>query len=87
MALRAKPLDFLRLLSDLLSQNRYQGDDEERRIQVCDKVGFAERIVCEDCLCMSKSVKVKYASTHGRMPYTSQEVGHRPKEDSYEQEQ
>lgn len=78
MALRSKPLDFLRLLSDLLYQNRYQGNDEERRVQVCDKVGFAERVVCEDRLCTSKSVRVKYANTHDRTPYTSQEVGHRP---------
>lgn len=81
MALRSKPLDFLRLLSDLLYQNRYQGDDEERRIQVCDKVGFAERVVCEDRLCKPKVSKTQVCGTHDRTPYTSQEVGHRPEED------
>ena len=53
MALRAEPLNFLRLLSDLFYQNRYQGNDEERRVQVGDEVGFAERVVREDRLCMS----------------------------------
>ena len=62
MALRAEPLKFFWLVSDLLYQNGYKGDDEERRVQVCDKVGFAERVVCEDRLCTSKSARVKYAS-------------------------
>ena len=50
MALCAKLLQFLWLVSDFPYQDRYEGDDEERRVQVCDEVGFAESVVCKDRL-------------------------------------
>jgi hypothetical protein len=59
MALCAELLQFLRLVSDLPYQDRYEGDDEERRVQVGDEVGFAERVVREDRLCKSQSAQVK----------------------------
>lgn len=53
MALRTEPLHFLRLVSDLPYQDRYEGDNEKRRVQVGDEVGFAECVVREDRLCTS----------------------------------
>jgi hypothetical protein len=37
-------------MSDLPYQDRYEGDNEERGIQVGDEVGFAVRIVCKNRL-------------------------------------
>ena len=50
MALRAEPFQFLRLVSDLPYQDRNEGDDKERGVQVGDEVRFAVGVVGKDCL-------------------------------------
>lgn len=87
MALCAELLYLLWLVADLPYQDRYKGNDEERRVQVGDEVGFAECVVRKDRLFASQSARVKLCSILTRAPYTSQEVGHSPQEDSQEQEQ
>jgi hypothetical protein len=50
VALSAKPLHFLRFVSNLPYQDRYEGNDKERGVQVGDEVRFTVGVVREDRL-------------------------------------
>ena len=50
VALGPPSFELLRLVSGLADQDRYEGDDEEGRVEVGDKVRFAVGVVREDRL-------------------------------------
>jgi len=61
MALCAESRKFLWLMPDLPYQDRYEGDNEERGVQVGDEVWFAVRVVRKDRLRKLQSVLVNHA--------------------------
>jgi hypothetical protein len=50
VALSPPSFEFLRLVSGFADQDRYEGDDEEGRVEVGDEVRFAVGVVREDRL-------------------------------------
>jgi hypothetical protein len=88
VALSPPSFEFLRLIPGFADQDRYEGDDEEGRVEVGDKVRFAVGVVREDCLRNYRQLSLaKCIVGLCEIPYTGQEVGDCPEEDGHEQEQ
>jgi hypothetical protein len=62
VALGPPSFEFLRLVSGLADQDRYEGDDEEGRVEVGDEVRFAVGVVREDRLLKIVSLRSRDVS-------------------------
>ena len=87
VAMSPPSFEFFRLIPGFADQDRDEGDDEEGRVEVGDEVRFAVGVVREDRLKVPLAFTQRSIFKDCKVPYTSQEVGNRPEENSHEQKQ